>query len=274
MSTAPAMSKRLAGKTVLITGASSGIGRSTALEFARAAAPAGGLKLVLTARRADALRQVAADIAAETGGGSNTRVHVAELDVSRPDDVRGFVARLLPEEFRDIDVLVNNAGLVKGVAKAPDIAEADIDVMFSTNVTGLIHVTQEVLPILLKRGSGDVINIGSIAGREPYVGGAIYCATKAAVRSFTESLRKELIATRVRVIEIDPGQVQTEFSLVRFGGDKAKADAVYAGVDPLTPDDIAEVVVFAAGRRENVVIADTLVFPNHQASATILHRKS
>ncbi|KAI1487737.1 NADP-dependent L-serine/L-allo-threonine dehydrogenase ydfG [Biscogniauxia mediterranea] len=269
---ASATSKRLAGKTVLITGASSGIGRSTAFEFARAAAPAGGLKLVLTARRVDALRQVAADIVAETGGA--TRVHAVALDVSRAEDVRGFVARLLPEEFRDVDVLVNNAGLVKGVAKAPEIAEADIDVMFSTNVTGLINVTQEVLPIFLKRGSGDVINIGSIAGREPYVGGSIYCATKAAVRSFTESLRKELIATRIRVIEIDPGQVETEFSLVRFGGDKAKADAVYAGVDPLTPDDIAEVVVFAASRRENVVIADTLVFPNHQASATIMHRKS
>ncbi|KAI1633136.1 NADP-dependent L-serine/L-allo-threonine dehydrogenase ydfG [Biscogniauxia mediterranea] len=269
---ASATSKRLAGKTVLITGASSGIGRSTAFEFARAAAAGGGLKLVLTARRVDALRQVAADIVAETGGA--TRVHAVGLDVSRADDVRGFVARLLPEEFRDVDVLVNNAGLVKGVAKAPEIAEADIDVMFSTNVTGLINVTQEVLPIFLKRGSGDVINIGSIAGREPYVGGSIYCATKAAVRSFTESLRKELIATRIRVIEIDPGQVETEFSLVRFGGDKAKADAVYAGVDPLTPDDIAEVVVFAAGRRENVVIADTLVFPNHQASATIMHRKS
>ncbi|KAI5923640.1 NAD(P)-binding protein [Camillea tinctor] len=269
--TASATSKRLAGKTVLITGASSGIGRSTAFEFARAAAPAGGLKLVLTARRVDTLKQIAADIAAETGA----QVHVAGLDVSKVEgEVRGFVERLLPVEFRDIDVLVNNAGLVKGVAKAPSIAQSDIDVMFSTNVTGLIAVTQEVLPIFLKRGSGDVINVGSIAGREPYVGGAIYCATKAAVRSFTESLRKELISTRVRVIEVDPGQVETEFSLVRFDGDKAKADAVYAGVDPLTPDDIAEVIVFAASRRENVVIADTLVFPNHQASATVLHRKS
>jgi 3-hydroxy acid dehydrogenase/malonic semialdehyde reductase len=136
--------------------------------------------------------------------------------------------------------------------------------MFATNVTGLIAMTQAILPTFLSRGAGDIINIGSIAGREPYQGGSIYCATKAAVRSFTDALRKELIATRVRVIEIDPGQVETEFSVVRFGGDKEKAKKVYEGVEPLTPEDIAEVVVFAAGRKENVVLADTLVFPNHQ----------
>lgn len=128
--------------------------------------------------------------------------------------------------------LTPRSGLVKGVAKAPEIAEEDINVMFATNVTGLINVTQAVLPIFLKRnngeGAGDIINIGSIAGREPYPGGGIYCATKAAVRSFTDSLRKELISKRIRVIGIDPGQVETEFSVVRFYGDKSKADAVYA----------------------------------------------
>lgn len=161
------------------------------------------------------------------------------------------------------------SGLVKGVAQAPNIALEDIDVMFQTNVTGLITMTQAILPIFKARpdgGRGDIINIGSIAGREPYQGGSIYCATKAAVRSFTDALRRELIATRIRVIEIDPGQVETEFSVVRFYGDKDKAKAVYAGVEPLTPDDIAEVVVFTAARRENVVIADTLIFPNHQVS--------
>ena len=141
--------------------------------------------------------------------------------------------------------------------------------MFATNVTGLINMTQAILPIFKSRpdgGRGDIINIGSIAGREAYQGGSIYCATKAAVRAFTESLRKELIATRIRVIEIDPGQVETEFSVVRFYGDKEKAKKVYEGVEPLTGEDIAEVVVFAAGRRENVVIADTLIYPNHQVS--------
>ncbi|KAI0546566.1 hypothetical protein F4679DRAFT_408299 [Xylaria curta] len=272
---ATAVAKRLAGKTVVITGASSGIGRSTAFEFARTAAAAGGLKLILTARRVDTLKQIAADITAEVGEG-NVKVLPVQLDISKPDEVRGFVEKL-PEEFKEIDVLVNNAGLVKGVARAPQIAEEDVNTMFNTNVTGLINMTQAILPIYLRRpngGSGDIINIGSVAGREPYAGGSIYCATKAAVRSFTDSLRQELIASRVRVSEIDPGQVETEFSVVRFYGDKSKADAVYAGCDPLTPDDIAEVVVFVAGRRENVVVADAMVFPNHQAAAGIMHRRS
>ncbi|CEL05624.1 Putative NADP-dependent L-serine/L-allo-threonine dehydrogenase ydfG [Aspergillus calidoustus] len=264
-------SQRLTGKTILITGASSGIGRSTALEFARTSPS--NLKLILTARRIDRLQALAAEITKEAPG---VKVHPVQLDVSNADEVRRFVAAL-PEQFREVDVLVNNAGLVKGVARAPEIAEEDINIMFATNVTGLINMTQAILPSMLARnngqGAGDIINIGSIAGREPYVGGGIYCATKAAVRSFSESLRKELIATRVRVVTIDPGQVETEFSVVRFGGDKAKADAVYAGCEPLTPEDVAEVIVFAAGRRENVVVADTLLFPNHQASATIMHRR-
>ncbi|KAH8681618.1 hypothetical protein BX600DRAFT_478767 [Xylariales sp. PMI_506] len=267
-----AVAKRLAGKTVVITGASSGIGRSTAFEFARTVPQ--DLRLILTARRIDTLKEIAADIVKEVGDG--VKVLPVQLDVSKPDEVRGFVGNL-PEEWRNIDVLVNNAGLVKGVAKAPEIAEEDINIMWATNVTGLINMTQAILPIYLARpdgGKGDIINIGSIAGREPYAGGSIYCASKAAIRSFTDSLRKELIATRVRVMEVDPGQVETEFSVVRFYGDKSKADAVYAGCDPLTPDDIAEVVVFVAGRRENVVVADTLVFPSHQAAAGVMHRKS
>ncbi|KAL4935623.1 hypothetical protein BDV06DRAFT_217289 [Aspergillus oleicola] len=265
------VAKRLSGKTVLITGASSGIGRSTALEFASTSPQ--NLKLILTARRIDRLKELAEKITTEYPG---VKVHPVQLDVSNADEVRGLVGNL-PAEFKEVDVLVNNAGLVKGVAKAPSIAEEDINIMFATNVTGLINITQAILPSMLARnngeGAGDIINIGSIAGREPYVGGGIYCATKAAVRSFSESLRKELISTRVRVITIDPGQVETEFSVVRFYGDKQKADAVYAGCEPLTPEDIAEVIVFAAGRRENVIVADTLLFPNHQASATIMHRK-
>ncbi|KEF57111.1 oxidoreductase [Exophiala aquamarina CBS 119918] len=268
-----AMSKRLEGKTVVITGASSGIGRSTAFEFARTCSQ--NLKLILTARRVDNLNQIAAEITKEVGDG--VKVLPVQLDINNASEVRSFVEKL-PLEFQQVDVLVNNAGLVKGVARAPNIAEEDMNVMFATNVTGLVNMTQAILPIMLKRnngeGAGDIINIGSIAGREGYVGGSIYCATKAAVRAFTESLRKELISKRIRVIGIDPGQVETEFSVVRFYGDKEKANAVYSGCEPLTPDDIAETIVFAAGRRDNVVIADTLIFPNHQASATVMHRKS
>ncbi|KAK4230031.1 hypothetical protein QBC38DRAFT_470383 [Podospora fimiseda] len=269
-----AAAKRLEGKTILVTGASSGIGKSTTFEFARTA-PKNNLKLIITARRIDTLKEVASQIDAETNGG--VKVLPVQLDVSNPTEVKNFIPNL-PEEWRDIHVLVNNAGLVRGLAKAPEIAEEDINIMFNTNVTGLINMTQAILPIFKARGteggSGDIINIGSIAGREPYAGGSIYCATKAAVRSFTDSLRKELVATRIRVMEVDPGQVETEFSVVRFYGDKEKADAVYAGVDPLTPDDIAEVVVFVATRRENVVVADTLIFPSHQAGAGVMHRKA
>ncbi|KAK3353520.1 oxidoreductase [Lasiosphaeria hispida] len=269
--TMSAVAKRLSGKTIVITGASSGIGRSTAFEFARTAPD--NLRLILTARRLDVLEELAVKIREAVGDG--VKVLPVRLDVSNPEEVRAFVPGL-PEEWRDINVLVNNAGLVKGVAQAPNIAEEDINAMFQTNVTGLINMTQAVLPIFKARpegGGGDIINIGSIAGREPYVGGSIYCATKAAVRSFTDSLRRELVATRIRVMEVDPGQVETEFSVVRFYGDKSKADAVYAGCEPLTPDDIAEVVVFVAGRRENVIIADTLVFPSHQAGVSVMHRK-
>jgi len=267
-----AMGKRLEGKTVLITGASSGIGKSTAQEFARTSPK--NLKLILTARRIDSLKQLAADINKEVGDG--VQILPVQLDVSNPSEVAKLIPNL-PKEFQEIDVLVNNAGLVRGVDRVGDIKTEDMDVMFATNVTGLVNVTQAVLPQMKKRGesgAGDIINVGSIAGREPYPNGSIYCATKAAVRSITDAMRKELIATRIRVIEIDPGQVETEFSVVRFYGDKSKADAVYAGCEPLTPDDIAEIVVFTAGRRENVVVADTLVFPNHQAAATVMHKKS
>ncbi|KAK5077392.1 hypothetical protein LTR70_009847 [Exophiala xenobiotica] len=267
-----AMSKRLEGKTILITGASSGIGKSTALEFARTSPKS--LKLILTARRIDALKSLAEQIKSEVGEG--VQCLPAQLDMSKSSEIVSFVSNL-PAEFKNIDVLVNNAGMVKGVAKSPEIDPEDMNIMFATNVTGLITMTQEVMKGMTKRGEsgqGDIINIGSIAGREGYPGGSIYCATKAAVRTFTDALRKELVASRIRVIEIDPGQVETEFSLVRFGGDKSKADAVYKGVEPLTPDDIAEVVVFTAGRRENVVIADSLIFPNHQGAATVMHRKS
>jgi len=256
------MGKRLEGKTILITGASSGIGRSTALEFARTSPK--NLKLIITARRQDQLQQLAQTIEREVGSG--VQVLPVKLDMSQRSEIKSFISSL-PKDFQAIDVLVNNAGMVRGVAKAGEIADDDIQIMLDTNVHGLIHMTQAVLQGMKARsesGQGDIINIGSIAGREGYPGGAIYCATKAAVRSFTEAIRKELIATRIRVVEIDPGQVETEFSVVRFGGDKAKADAVYKGVTPLTPDDIAETIVFAAGRPENVVIADMLVFPNHQ----------
>ncbi|PQK13895.1 hypothetical protein BB8028_0004g08260 [Beauveria bassiana] len=255
--------QRLAGKTILITGASAGIGQACALEFALAQPH--DLRLILAARRLDTIKKIAADITGQVGDG--VKILPLQLDVSKPDEVRAFVGKL-PDEYKNIDILINNAGGVRGVETVGNIAEADINVMFDTNVTGLINVTQAVLPVFFARpdgGAGDIVNIGSIAGREPYAGGSIYCATKAAVRSFTDSLRRETMHTKIRVMEVDPGATETEFSVVRFRGDKAKADATYAGMEPLTPQDIAEVIVFNVTRRQNVVIADSLIFPTSQA---------
>ncbi|KAF2727846.1 NAD(P)-binding protein [Polyplosphaeria fusca] len=268
----PPPSLTLHAKTILITGASSGIGRATALEFARSSPQS--LNLVLTARRVDRLNALAAQIRQECGTG--VRICVRGLDVSRASEVEALVGGLEEEGFGGVDVLVNNAGFMSGVEQPPHIPRDVIRDVWATNVTGVINMTQAVLPIFKKRedgGRGDVIMLGSIAGREAYVGGSLYCASKAAIRAFTDALRKELIATRIRVMTVDPGQVLTEFTYLRYRGDQEKADAVYAGCEPLTPEDVAEVIVFAASRRENVVVADTLLFPSHQASPTHVHRK-
>ncbi|KAH9219805.1 hypothetical protein DL95DRAFT_482981 [Leptodontidium sp. 2 PMI_412] len=244
------MFKNLTGKTILITGASSGIGRSTAIEFAHASPQC--LRLVLTARRIEILQELAVEINFEAGDG--VKKLTVQLDVSKPEEIHSFVERL-PEVWRDIDVLVNIAGLaLGGMAKSPDISADDLKIMFATNVTGLINMTQAILPTMLRRNKGDITNLNSIAGHEAYPG--------------------ELIGTRICVMEVAPGQVETEFSVVRFGGNRKAAERVYEGCEPLTPEDVAEVIVFAANRTENLVVADVLLFPSHQASVTVLHRKN
>ncbi|ORY74132.1 hypothetical protein BCR37DRAFT_224884 [Protomyces lactucae-debilis] len=257
---------RLTGRTIFITGASSGIGRATAQEFVNQA-QGHKINLVLAARRLDTLKEIAASL--ESQGAS---VHPVKLNVSSLEEIKQVLADL-PDKFKQVDCLVNNAGFVVGTEHVGDIVSADIDSMFATNVNGLIHMTQEFVRRFKEQGKGDIVNIGSIAGREPYPGGSIYCATKAAVAAFTSALRKELISTRIRVIQVDPGQVLTNFSVVRMRGDTEKADAIYKGVEPLTPEDIAEIIVFGVSRPENVVMAETLVFPSHQAGAGSMHRK-
>lgn len=258
--------ERLSGKTVLITGASAGIGKATALELADAAE--GSLKLILTARRLDKLSEIKAGLEAKY---NSIQVLAQKLDVSDIASIRPFVADL-PKEFSDIDILVNNAGKALGREAAGEIALSDIREMFDTNVLGLITLTQEILPTFRTKNSGDIVNLGSIAGRDPYPGGSVYCPTKAAVKSFSDALRKELINTKIRVIEVDPGNVETEFSNIRFRGDLDKAKAVYAGTEPLVADDIAEFITFALTRKENTVIAETLIFSTNQASASHLYR--
>lgn len=260
------IAERLANKIVLITGASSGIGAATAREFASAAE--GNILLILTARRESRLTELAEEL---RNAYKPIKVHTAKLDVAEIGSIAPFIEGL-PSDFADIDVLINNAGKALGKETVGEISAEDLKGMMDTNVTGLINMTQAVMPIFKAKNSGDIVNIGSIAGREAYPGGSVYCATKAAVNFFSTALRKELISTRIRVLEVQPGAVETEFSVIRFHGDKAAADKVYEGTTPLTAEDIAEIVVFGVSRRENTVIAETLVFPSHQAGAAHIHR--
>ena len=260
--------QRLQDKVILITGASSGIGEAIAKELAEAAE--GKLKFVLTARRKDKLDSLSKEL---TSKYPSVKVYVGQLDVSQVATIDPFL-KSLPKEFAEIDVLVNNAGLALGRDPVGSMDNQDVHTVFMTNVLGLIAITQAVLPGMLERNKGDILMVGSIAGRQPYQGGGIYCPTKASVRSFTDVLRKELISTRIRVMEIDPGNVETEFSLVRFKGDAEKAKAVYAGAEPLVAQDIAEYAVFGLTRRENSVMAETLVFPNHQAGPFHVHKET
>ena len=255
--------KNLSDRIVLITGASSGIGRSCARAFAGA-----GARLILAARREDRLRDLAAGLRKEFG----TSCHCAALDVRRHADVDRFVGTL-PPEWRSVDILVNNAGLSRGLDKLHEGKVEDWEEMIDTNVKGLLYVSRAVIPGMVERGRGTIVNIGSIAGHEVYAKGNVYSATKHAVDALTKGMRLDLMDTPIRVCTVDPGLVETEFSEVRFRGDTARAAAVYHGLEPLSPDDVADVVLFAATRPPHVQIAEVIIFPTAQAGATQVHRK-
>jgi len=230
--------------------------------------------LILVSRRADQLEKVAeAAGAAHKAAGvqEGGKIVSVQLDVTDRTQVAALWSKV-PQEFRNVDILVNNAGGAHGTDRVGDIQDKDIDTMFNTNVLGLISLTQLLMKDFKARNTGHVINIGSIAGRESYAGGSVYCATKAAVRAFTGCLLREVVDTSIRVTEIQPGMVETEFSIVRYRGDKSAADKVYEGLQPLTAEDIAEEIVWAAARPPHVNIAEVLVFPANQASATLAFR--
>ncbi|KAI8073977.1 hypothetical protein BC940DRAFT_289688 [Gongronella butleri] len=254
---------RLQGKVVFITGASSGIGEASAREFAKE-----GANLVLTARRLERLESLKDELTAQYG----IQVLAVKLDVREKQHVLDVV-NSLPAPFNDVEVLLNNAGGAHGVDELVNVSEEDIDTMFDTNVKGLVFLTQAIVPGMIARNTGMVINVGSIAGKEAYAGGSIYCAAKFAVSAITKALMIELVDTPVRVSQIAPGLVDTEFSTVRFRGDKSKADEVYKGMQPLLAQDIAEIIVFTANRPPHVQIADVLVFPTAQAASKIVARK-
>ncbi|KAJ3413727.1 hypothetical protein HDV05_007630 [Chytridiales sp. JEL 0842] len=255
---------RLAGKVVLITGASSGIGHACAKEFAK-----NNSHVILAARRLDRLTDLKKEI--ETTY-PNVSVHALELDVRDRKKVFASIESL-PEKFKDIYVLVNNAGLVKGMDHIDAASEDTYDVIFDTNVKGLLNVTQAVLVGMKKRESGVVVNVGSISGTEVYPGGGLYCASKHAVDALTRTLRMELLGTGIRVASVDPGMVETEFTLVRFHGDENKAKSYYDGFQPLSGQDVAEAVVFSSSRPPHVNIGKMVVLPAAQAAVHMTVKK-
>jgi NADP-dependent 3-hydroxy acid dehydrogenase YdfG len=254
----------LKGKIVFVTGASSGIGAATALAFA-----AEGARLLLAARRVEKLAAVAAE-ALRRGAES---VHTIHLDVRHRKAVEEAFAAL-PAEWVAVDILINNAGLSRGLEKLYQGSIEDWEEMLDTNVKGLLYVTRAVVPGMVERQRGHVINLGSTAGELTYPGGAVYCASKAAERAINDGLRQDLLGTPVRVTTVDPGMVETEFSIVRFHGDTERASNVYKGVQPLTPEDVADAIVWAACRPAHVNIARVVLTPVQQANSLLFHRES
>jgi NADP-dependent 3-hydroxy acid dehydrogenase YdfG len=253
----------LKGKIVFITGASGGIGAATALAFA-----AEGARLLLAARRADKLAEVAA-LALERGAEA---VHSIALDVRDLSAVQQAIDAL-PPEWAEIDVLVNNAGLSRGLDKLYKGKIEDWEEMIDTNVKGLLYVSRTVVPGMVARDRGHVVNLGSTAGELTYPNGAVYCASKAAERAINDGLRQDLLGTPVRVTSVDPGMVETDFSLVRFHGNAERAANVYKGITPLAPEDVADAILWAVSRPAHVNIARVLLTPVGQANSLLFHRE-
>ena len=256
------MSFDLNQENVLITGASSGIGRACAEAFA-----ARGCRLLLAARREERLKELSAALQERHG----TEVLTMVLDVRDRGAVDEWVDGL-PESWQSIDILVNNAGLARGLAPLHEGDVADWEEMIDTNIKGLLWVTRAVLPGMIAKGRGHVINIGSIAGHEVYPGGSVYCATKHAVAALNRALAIDTLGTGVRVSSVDPGMVETEFSLVRFHGDAERAAGVYDGLEALRGEDVAEAVVFCATRPQHATVREMILMPTAQAAAVHTHR--
>ncbi len=254
-------------QVVFITGASSGIGAACAKIFAT-----GGAKLILAARRLEKLDRLANELVETKSIASANEIYLLELDVRDRTQVESAITAL-PDAWKNIDILINNAGLSRGLDKLHEGNFQDWEEMIDTNVKGLLYMTRYIVPGMVSRGRGHVVNIGSIAGRQAYPKGSVYCASKAAVRAISDGLKQDLLGTAVRVTEIEPGLVETEFSNVRFHGDSEKAKNVYQGLTPLTADDVADVVYFCATRSPHVNISEVLLVPTDQATATLVHRK-
>ena len=249
-------------KTVLITGATSGIGLACARKFSQ-----NGDRLILTGRNEQRLNEICKELR-EKG----TEVLTLVFDVRNRKIAEKLMAEL-PEEWKKIDVLVNNAGLAIGLDKEYEGNLDEWETVIDTNIKGLLTMTRLVVPGMVERDSGHIINIGSVAGDAAYAGGNVYCATKTAVKALTDGLRIDVADTAIRVTNLKPGLVETNFSNVRFRGDNERADSLYRGIKPLVGDDIADVAVYAANAPEHVQIAEVLILATHQASANLIVRK-
>lgn len=249
-------------KIALITGATSGIGEACARKFAE-----GGYNLILTARRAEKLAEIKAQLEAE-----GTKVRTLVFDVRDAETAKQAIDSL-EAEWQTIDVLINNAGLALGLEKEYKGDPEDWNTMIDTNIKGLLTMTRLIVPAMIERNEGHVINIGSVAGDAAYAGGNVYCATKAAVKTITDGLRIDVAESAVRVTNVKPGLVETNFSNVRFHGDNARAENVYKGIVPLTGADIADVAFYAASAPKHVQIAEVLVLATHQGSGSVIHRE-
>lgn len=249
-------------KIVLITGATSGIGRACAHKFASM-----GADIILNGRKIELMEEIKSELVA-----MGADVLLLPFDVRDREAMRAAVDSL-EGKWKNIDVLINNAGLVFGVDKEFEGSLDEWDIMIDTNIRALLAMTRMVVPAMVERGAGHIINIGSIAGDAAYPGGSVYCATKAAVKALSDGLRIDLVDTPLRVTNIKPGMVETNFSVTRYRGDKEKADAFYKGIQPLCGADIAEVAYYAASAPAHVQIAEVLVMPTNQATGTISYRK-
>ncbi len=246
-------------KIALITGASSGIGKASAVEFAKH-----GVDIIAIARRLERI----VDLKDELEDKYKINVLPVKLDVRDKDAVLDYLQNL-PDRWKNIEILINNAGLSKGLEKLQDGKIENWELMIDTNIKGLLYVTKAILPGMIERNSGTIVNIASIAGHETYIGGNVYCATKSAVLQLSKALRMDVLGYDIRVVSIDPGMVETEFSIVRFDGDKERADKVYENITPLSAKDVAEAVWFAVSRPKHVTIEDMVIMPTQQASAVL-----
>ncbi|MGY0393798.1 SDR family NAD(P)-dependent oxidoreductase [Fusobacterium sp. SYSU M8A802] len=255
---------RLIGKIALITGATSGIGRSCAIALAKL-----GMNIIIVGRRENLLEELKNEIESQY----STKVFSLKLDVRDSSEVFTSLSSL-PESWKNIDVLINNAGLALGLEKLYLNTPEDFSTVFNTNVIGLLNVTNALVPNMIKRGTtATIVNIGSVAGDAAYAGGAVYCASKAAVKTLSDGLRIDLVDTKIKVTDVKPGLVETDFSLVRFKGDKARAESVYKGIEALTADNIAETVAYIVNLPENVHIAEITILCNNQADGRTIFKK-